>query len=121
MASHAALRGALYAAPDNSLSAGFQQKFQSIYGAMPLSSVDNIGFDAGAIAVLAAREGGFTTQILANPTGFSGTDGVFRLDDNGHVQRGLAVFKVEPGGPQIVSPAPTQLPAPQQIQTPPTS
>ncbi|MBW4033984.1 MAG: penicillin-binding protein activator [Proteobacteria bacterium] len=121
MASHDSLRGALYAAPDPSLGVGFQQKFQSVYGNPPPSSVDNVAFDAGAIAVLAAREGGFTAETLTNPTGFSGTDGVFRLDADGHVQRGLAVFKVEPGGPQIVSPAPSDLPPPPAAVAPPTS
>ncbi|MDD2876356.1 MAG: penicillin-binding protein activator [Acidiphilium sp.] len=121
MASHDSLRGAVYAAPDPAAGLAFEQKFQSTYAGAPPPGIDKIGFDAGAIAVLAAREGGYTDQILTNPTGFSGTDGVFRLDPDGHVQRGLAVFKVEPGGPQIVSPAPTDLPpSPQQV-TPPTS
>jgi branched-chain amino acid transport system substrate-binding protein len=121
MASHSSLRGALYAAPDVSLGRGFEQKFQSIYGNPPPSRVDNIGFDAGAIAVLAAGNGGFTAENLTNPTGFSGTDGVFRLGADGHVQRGLAVFKIEPGGPQIVSPAPSELPPAPVPTAPPTS
>lgn len=121
MASHGSLRGALYAAPDPSLGLAFEQKFQLVYGNLPPSGVDKIGFDAGAIAVLAAREGGFTDQILTNPTGFSGTEGVFRLDPDGQVQRGLAVFKVEPGGPAIVSPAPSDLPPPAEPVPPPTS
>lgn len=120
MANHGTLRGAVYAGPDPALGQVFEQKFQSIYGNPPPSGVDNVAFDAGAIAVLASRQGGFTAQVLTNPTGFSGTDGVFRLNPNGEVQRGLAVFKVEPGGPQIVSPAPTDLPPP-QLTAPPTS
>ncbi|MGC9270977.1 penicillin-binding protein activator [Acidiphilium sp.] len=121
MASHDSLRGALYAAPDPAMGLAFEQKFQSSYGSPPPSGIDKIGFDAGAIAVLAARQGGYTDQILTNPTGFAGTDGVFRLDADGHVQRGLAVFRVEPGGPQIVSPAPTELPPPAPAIAPPTS
>lgn len=119
MASHDSLRGAVYAAPDPSAGLAFEQKFQSVYGNPPAAGIDKVGFDAGAIAVLAAREGGFTTRILTNPTGFSGTDGIFRLDPDGHVQRGLAVFKVEPGGPQIVSPPPTSLPPPPEPAGPP--
>ncbi|MDX5930811.1 penicillin-binding protein activator [Acidiphilium acidophilum] len=123
MATHDSLRGAVYAAPDPSLGLAFDQKFQSTYGSAP-PGIDKIGFDAGAIAVLAAREGGYTMQVLTNPSGFTGTDGVFRLDPDGHVQRGLAVFKVEPGGPQIVSPAPATLPPPtnqEEPAAPPTS
>jgi len=123
MATHDSLRGAVYAAPDPSLGLAFDQKFQATYGGSAPPGIDRIGFDAGAIAVLAARQGGYTEQVLTNPAGFTGTDGVFRLDPDGHVQRGLAVFKVEPGGPQIVSPAPSELPPPsgQEPAAPPTS
>lgn len=120
MATHGVLRGALYAGPDPSMGLAFDQKFQATYGNPPPSSIDKVGFDAGAIAVLAAREGGYTASVLTNPSGFTGTDGVLRLDPDGHVQRGLAVFKVESGGPQIVSPAPSSLPPPTNAG-PPTS
>ncbi|MCF3945853.1 MULTISPECIES: penicillin-binding protein activator [Acidiphilium] len=109
MATHDSLRGAIYAAPDPSLGLAFVQKFEARYGGSAPPDIDKIAFDAAAIAVLASREGGYTDRVMTNPEGFSGADGVLRLDPNGHVQRGLAVFKVEPGGPQIVSPAPTSL------------
>lgn len=121
MATHEALRGALYAAPDPSMGSGFIQKFQATYGNAPVSGIDKVGFDAGAIAVLASREGGYTINVLTNPSGFTGADGVLRLNPDGHVQRGLAVFKVESGGPQIVSPAPQDLPPPTAPAAPPTS
>ncbi|HEX7389584.1 MAG TPA: penicillin-binding protein activator, partial [Acidiphilium sp.] len=118
MATHEALRGAVYAAPDPSAGLTFVQKFQASYGGATPPDIDKVGFDAAAIAVLASREGGYTAQVLTNPDGFSGTDGVLRLDPDGRVQRGLAVFQVEPGGPRIVSPAPSRLPPP---SAPPTS
>jgi branched-chain amino acid transport system substrate-binding protein len=34
------------------------------------------------------------------------------LQPDGSVRRGLAVFRVQPGGARIVQPAPTALPAP---------
>jgi len=48
----------------------------------------------------------FTDQVLTNPSGFSGIDGLFRFRNDGTNQRGLAVFRVAPGGAQIVSPPP---------------
>lgn len=118
MATHDTLRGALYAAPDPSQGVAFEQKFQATYGGTPPAAIDKVGFDAAAIAVLAAREGGYTTDVLTNRSGFTGTDGVLRLAPDGHVERGLAVFRIEPGGPKIVSPAPRSLPA---TSGPPTS
>ena len=112
MASHDGLRDALYAAPDPASRAAFVQKFEQAYGGTAPRSVDDVAFDGAAIAVLAAHEGGFTTRVLTNPTGFLGTDGVLVLLANGHVRRGLAVFKVAPGGPTIVSPAPLTLTTP---------
>ncbi len=112
MATHDALRGALYAAPDPAAGLPFEQKFEATYGGGKPPSIDKVAFDAAAIAVLAAHEGGYTTAVLTNPTGFAGTDGVMRLLPDGHVERGLAVFRVEPGGPKIVSPAPQTLPSP---------
>lgn len=111
MATHDALRGAIYAAPAPSQRLPFVQKFQSIYGGSAPPTIDDVAFDAGAVAVLAAREGGYTTRVLTNPQGFTGTDGVFRLQPDGAVTRGLAVFKVERGGPKLVAPAPSSLPA----------
>lgn len=118
MATHDTLRGALYAAPDPSQGAAFDQKFSATYGGQTPPAIDKVGFDAAAIAVLASREGGYTTDVLTNPSGFTGTDGVFRLEPDGHVGRGLAVFRIEPGGPKVVSPAPHVLPA---TSGPPTS
>ncbi len=109
MATHQALVGALYAAPPPALRSAFVQKFESVYGTKP-PAIDDLAFDAAAIAVLAAHEGGYTMRVLTNPTGFFGTDGVLVLQPNGKVRRGLAVFRVKPGGPQLVAPAPHELP-----------
>ncbi|HQT63632.1 MAG TPA: penicillin-binding protein activator [Acidocella sp.] len=103
--------GALYAAPDPASSAGFDQKYQSVYGAPPPGIAD-VGFDAAAIARLISGQGGYTSALLTDPAGFTGTDGVLRMLPNGQVQRGLAVFQVAPSGPVITSPAPTSLNSP---------
>jgi hypothetical protein len=44
--------------------------------------------------------------VLTNASGFTGIDGLFRFRSDGTNQRGLAVFRVAPGGGQVVSPSP---------------
>ncbi len=111
MAHQSVLRGALYAAPDPASAAAFNAKYQSAYGAAPPAIAD-VAFDAAAIAKVAASGGGYTSNVLTTPAGFTGTDGLLVLKPNGRVLRGLAVFQVAPGGPVITSPAPTSLSQP---------
>jgi len=111
MAHQSVLLGALYAAPDPANATAFDAKYASAYGAPPPAIAD-LGFDAAAIAALAARSGGYTSNVLTAPAGFSGTDGVLVLQPNGGVLRGLAVFQIAPNAPVITSPAPTQLGTP---------
>ena len=51
-------------------------------------------------------------EILTQPGGFVGIDGWFALLPDGQVRRGLAVFKVERGGPELIDPAPQSAGAP---------
>jgi ABC-type branched-subunit amino acid transport system substrate-binding protein len=111
MGSNGVYNGALYAAPDPATAAPFDQKYQSAYGGAPPAIAD-VGFDSAAIAVLAASQGGYTSGVLTQPSGFSGLDGVLQLEPSGQVQRGLAVFQIQPGAPSIASPAPTSFTAP---------
>jgi ABC-type branched-subunit amino acid transport system substrate-binding protein len=111
MAQNAVLNGSMYAAPDPAAATAFDAKYQNSYG-VPPPAIADVAFDAAAIARVAAGGGGYTSTVLTDPSGFSGTDGVLQLEPNGQVQRGLAVFQVAPGAPVVSSPAPTQLTAP---------
>ena len=44
----------------------------------------------------------FSPEVLQNPSGFAGIDGLFRFKADGTNERGLAVMKVAPGGAQPV-------------------
>ena len=48
----------------------------------------------------------FSPEVLTNPAGFAGIDGIFRFRSDGANERGLAVMRVTPTGGEIVSPAP---------------
>jgi hypothetical protein len=44
--------------------------------------------------------------LLTDPNGFAGVDGIFRLNVDGTVDRGLAILAVTPSGFQVVDPSP---------------
>ena len=48
----------------------------------------------------------FSEQVLTNPSGFAGIDGLFRFRPDGTNQRGLAVMRVTATGGQVISPPP---------------
>jgi branched-chain amino acid transport system substrate-binding protein len=108
MAHQSVFLGAMYAAPDPAAAQAFDAKYQTAYGAAPPSIAD-VAFDAVALARVAAASGGYTSNVLAAPAGFTGTDGLVVLNPDGSVKRGLAVFSIEPGAPTISSPAPATL------------
>jgi ABC-type branched-subunit amino acid transport system substrate-binding protein len=95
-------RGAIYAAPDPGARSSFVDAFTGRYGAPPPGPAD-LAYDAAEIALQTAPAG-YALQALTNPAGFQGTDGWLRLLPDGQVQRALAVFQIQGGGPQIVSP-----------------
>ncbi|HJS84544.1 MAG TPA: penicillin-binding protein activator [Acetobacteraceae bacterium] len=99
------VRGAWFAAPDPAARANFEQAFAARYGGPPPGAAD-LAFDAASIARAVAPQGD-TMAALVNPDGFSGADGWLRLLPDGQVQRGLAILQVGPGGPRVISPAPT--------------
>ncbi len=103
-----ALSGAWYADPDPSARLGFAAQYQAAYRQSP-KLLAGISFDAAAVARSLAPSG-YQTDALLRPDGFSGVDGVFALQPDGHVHRALAIFQVEPGGGgRIVQPAPQVL------------
>jgi ABC-type branched-subunit amino acid transport system substrate-binding protein len=68
-----------------------------------------LSYDAVALlAALAKTQGAqrFSEEVLTNPSGFAGIDGVFRFRPDGTNERGLAVMRVTPSGGQPIAPAP---------------
>ncbi|HEY1935870.1 MAG TPA: penicillin-binding protein activator [Acetobacteraceae bacterium] len=96
---------AWYAAPDPAARAGLVQGYTGKYGSAP-PSVADLAFDAASIARVLGTGEGYSVSALTQPAGYLGTDGWLALLPTGQVRRGLAVFRIESGGPQIVEPAP---------------
>ena len=102
------MTGAWYAAPDAAGFRAFAQRYRARFGKEPARTA-SLAFDAvSLVAALVKTQGAnrFSEEILANPSGFAGTDGVFRLRSDGTSERGLAIMEIQRGGARVVSPAP---------------
>ena len=103
-----AMLGGLYAAPDPAGFASFTQRYHARYGGEPVRTA-TLAYDSTALIAALVRTQGpqrFTDEVLTNPSGFAGIDGIFRFKPDGTNERGLAVMRVSAGGGQIVSPPP---------------
>jgi hypothetical protein len=105
------LTGAWYAAPDPAARAGFDQQYQAHFSA-PAPGLADFAYDAASIARVVSQSGAYSVASLCRPDGFAGVDGVFVLQTDGTVRRGLALFEIQRGGPVMVQPAPDSLSAP---------
>jgi ABC-type branched-subunit amino acid transport system substrate-binding protein len=104
----APLQGGLYAAPDPSGFRAFAGRYRAKYGNEPVRTA-TLAYDAVAlVAALARTQGGqrFSQEVLVNPSGFAGIDGLFRFRPDGSNERGLAVMRVASGGGQPVAGSP---------------
>ncbi len=108
VAKASSVAGGLYAAPEAAGWNAFSGRYRQRFGSDPVRTA-TLAYDAvRLVAALAQTQGpnAFSTGTLTNPSGFLGIDGVFRLKSNGLSERGLAVMQVQPGGAQVVAPAP---------------
>jgi branched-chain amino acid transport system substrate-binding protein len=102
------LEGAWYPAPDPAGFRDFADRYRSRYRQDPPRPATQAYDAVSLIAALVRAQGPsqrITNEVLTNPSGFAGKDGVFRFRTDGTNQRGLAVLKVTPSGGQVVAPA----------------
>lgn len=95
-----ALQGGLYAAPDPAGFRSFSARYRARYGSDPVRTA-TLAYDAVALVAALARTQGpqrFSSDVLTNPSGFAGIDGLFRFRADGTNERGLAVMRVGSGG-----------------------
>jgi outer membrane PBP1 activator LpoA protein len=107
-----ALQGGWFAAPDNRGFNAFAVRYRARFGTDP-TRIATLSYDAVSLAAALARTQGsqrFSEEVLTNPSGFAGADGVFRFRADGTNDRSLAVQEIRAGGPVLVSPAPRALP-----------
>ncbi|MEO1015793.1 MAG: penicillin-binding protein activator [Pseudomonadota bacterium] len=104
-----ALRGAWFAAPDPNVTVEFERRFEAAFGDRP-PRLASLSYDATLLAARLAqnpnRRRRFSLEAIADPNGYFGADGLFRLRPDGSVERGLAVLEIQPGGISVIEPAP---------------
>jgi ABC-type branched-subunit amino acid transport system substrate-binding protein len=103
-----ALQGGLYAAPDPSGFRSFSGRYRAKYGQDPVRTA-TLAYDAVALVAALAKTQStkrFSSDVLTNPSGFAGIDGLFRFRADGSNERGLAVMRVATGGAQAVAGSP---------------
>ena len=107
-----ALAGGWFAGPDTAARRHFESRYRRIFGEAP-GAIATVAYDATALAAALARAGAaFEPEAIGNRGGFLGADGLFRFDEEGIAERGLAIFEVASGGAtRIVSPAPSRFDA----------
>jgi branched-chain amino acid transport system substrate-binding protein len=102
------LDGAWFAAPEQAGYRGFAERYRARFHQDPVRQA-TLAYDAVALVAALVKTQGqqrFAADVLTNPSGFTGIDGVFRFRNDGSNQRGLAVMKVTTTGAQVVAPAP---------------
>jgi ABC-type branched-subunit amino acid transport system substrate-binding protein len=102
------LIGGWFAAPEPAPWGDFSKRYRELYAEAP-PRIATLGYDATALAAVLARAPAgpdFSPATLTQPNGFAGIDGIFRLTQEGAVERGLAVLEVRREGPVVIDPAP---------------
>ena len=102
------LQGGLYAAPDPAGFRAFSGRYRTKYNSEPVRTA-TLAYDAVALVAALARTQGptrFSPDVLTNPSGFAGIDGLFRFRADGTNERGLAVMRVASGGGTPVAGSP---------------
>jgi branched-chain amino acid transport system substrate-binding protein len=102
------MQGGWFAAPDTAGFRSFANRYRARFGQDPVRTA-TLAYDAVSLVVGLVKANGpqrFTEEILTNPSGFAGVDGIFRFRADGTNQRGLAVLRVTSSGGQVISPAP---------------
>ncbi len=106
--SNPTLDGAWYPAPDPAGFRSFTERYRARYRQDPPRPAA-LSYDAVSLvaALVKTQQGAnkFSNEVLTNPSGFAGIDGVFRFRADGTNQRGLAVMRVTPNGGTVIAPA----------------
>jgi ABC-type branched-subunit amino acid transport system substrate-binding protein len=103
-----AMQGGWFAAPETAGFRNFSNRYRARFGQDPVRTA-TLAYDAVSLVVGLVKANGphhFSEDVLTNPSGFAGIDGIFRFRPDGTNQRGLAVLRVTSSGGQVVSPAP---------------
>lgn len=97
-----------FAIPDQTLQRQFEARYAQAHGEAP-HQLASLSYDGVAAIASLARNGqrnALTTTGLTQRSGFAGVGGIFRLQRDGTIRRGLAVATIRGGQLVILDPAP---------------
>ncbi len=102
------LIGGWFAAPPPKFTQQFVDKFSRTFGYKP-PRIASLAYDAVALVSILIRDynSDFSDKSITSPSGFKGIDGIFRFQQNGIVERGLAIIEVREDGLVVLDPPPT--------------
>ena len=94
-----ALTGGWYAVAPSAGFTEFAKRYAKSFGGQP-PRLASLAYDATALAAVLGKRSAhdFAPGILANPQGFAGVDGLFRLNLDGTITRSYAIKEVVPNG-----------------------
>jgi len=102
------MQGGWFPAPETAGFRSFSNRYRARFGQDPVRTA-TLAYDAVSLVVGLVKANGphhFTDDVLTNPSGFAGVDGIFRFRSDGTNQRGLAVLRVTSSGGQVISASP---------------
>lgn len=111
-----ALLGGWFAAPSTQNTRDFSAQYKATYGNAP-NRLATLAYDTVALSAVLATEDGqadYSRATLTDPAGYSGRNGIFRLNNEGLAERGLSVMEVRRDALREISPAPTTFLPPTQ-------
>lgn len=102
------LQGGWFAAPDSAGFNNFAQRYQQRHNSSP-TRISSLAYDATSLVIALVRTQGprrFNEEVLTNPSGFGGADGIFRFRQDGTNERALVINEIRNGSAAVVSAAP---------------
>ena len=112
IASEPSLNSGWFAAPPGIERANFFKRYRNTFGRPP-AAIASLAYDAMAMAIILARSkenDKFSRNQLIQPHGFMGVDGLFRLQEEGIVERVYEIREVTSKGFTVRRPALTEFP-----------
>lgn len=104
------MRGAVFSAPPTMLRQDYESQYLNAYDAAP-PRLSSLAYDATALGIILLKQTpsnrSVAPQMILNPNGFSGIDGIFRFQNNRRAERGLAIHRIiGQGQTSVISNAP---------------
>jgi hypothetical protein len=106
--SEASLQGGWFPSPDPAGFRSFAGRYRTRFGQEPVRMA-TLSYDAVALVAALVKTQGpqrISEDVLTNPSGYAGIDGIFRFRRDGTNERGLSVMRVTPTGGQPIAPPP---------------